>query len=123
MIEQVLTTLVNNRAPDGCVQYFVGTSGSLRSYNNQEGNQLSAQFYNLCIRQEEGKKRYTVFRVQIPFYLLCLMTILGFCQVEYRTSGDANTMPDPFNLQKTIAVNNGNTVVVILILNIRQIVN
>ncbi len=45
------------RAPDGCLQYFTGTSGTISSYNHQGGVQLADQNYNLCLRQEEGKRK------------------------------------------------------------------
>jgi len=42
------------RAPNGCTQFVPGTGGNIQSYNFQGGNQLSAQDYSICLRQEEG---------------------------------------------------------------------
>eukprot|EP00096_Caligus_rogercresseyi_P004430 TRINITY_DN18698_c0_g1_i1.p1 TRINITY_DN18698_c0_g1~~TRINITY_DN18698_c0_g1_i1.p1 ORF type:complete len:351 (-),score=33.66 TRINITY_DN18698_c0_g1_i1:21-1073(-) len=38
--------------PDGCLQYFTGMSGTVRSYNF--GTLLASQAYNTCIRTERG---------------------------------------------------------------------
>ncbi|CAG7731389.1 unnamed protein product [Allacma fusca] len=44
------------RAPEGCLQYFRGVSGVIRSYNFDfvSGQQLSNQDYTTCIRQERN---------------------------------------------------------------------
>jgi len=48
----------NLRAPDGCTQYFYGTSvNTVRSYNFNQGNgqHLANQQQNVCIRKERGQ--------------------------------------------------------------------
>jgi len=45
------------RAPDGCTQYFTGsTSNTVNSYNYQSGSgyQLASQQQNVCVRRERG---------------------------------------------------------------------
>lgn len=42
------------KAPDGCTQWFTGTSGTVYSYNYQGGVHLANQNYNNCIRREQG---------------------------------------------------------------------
>ena len=43
-------------APEGCLQFFRGVSGTIRSYNFDlnTGQQLSNQDYTACIRQERN---------------------------------------------------------------------
>ena len=41
-------------APDGCTQYFTGTSGTFSSYNFGGGIFLDGMSYSNCIRQEYG---------------------------------------------------------------------
>ncbi|XP_059088333.1 uncharacterized protein LOC131884531 [Tigriopus californicus] len=49
--------------PDGCLQYFTGTTGSFASFNfpttgttvTSTVTHLSSQCYTMCFRQEEGK--------------------------------------------------------------------
>jgi len=43
------------KAPEGCTQWFTGTSGTVYSYNYQGGYHLSDQQYINCIRREEEK--------------------------------------------------------------------
>jgi len=43
------------RPPVGCLQYFVGTEGRIKSFNWDGGNgHLPDQDYTMCIRQEKG---------------------------------------------------------------------
>ena len=42
------------KAPEDCVQYFTGSSGSVQSYNFQGGQLLTQQQYTNCIRTERG---------------------------------------------------------------------
>jgi len=42
------------KAPEGCLQYFTGATGTVKSYNYDGGVQLADQNYVNCIRQEEG---------------------------------------------------------------------
>lgn len=49
----------NNLAPDGCTQYFYGTtSQSVRTYNYNAGNgmHLANQNQNICVRSLENLK-------------------------------------------------------------------
>lgn len=41
-------------APQGCLQYFTGTSGTVESYNIDGGVHLANQYYTICIRTEEN---------------------------------------------------------------------
>ncbi|XP_040580114.1 uncharacterized protein [Lepeophtheirus salmonis] len=57
--------------PDGCLQYFTGTSGSFRSFNF--GQLIRNTFYNTCFRQERD-----------------------FCGINYSVSSLVNS--DPFKI-------------------------
>ena len=59
------------RAPTDCVQYFTGTSGSVKSYNFQGSQFLKGQIYNNCVRTEKG-----------------------YCAIQWKES--STTSPDPF---------------------------
>jgi len=68
-------------APEGCLQYFTGTSGRVTSFNHVVGNAAGMMLQNLaytsCIRSESGKN----------------------C-IRYRQSRDT-TAPDAFHLDTT----------------------
>ena len=51
-----LMTWRSLRAPDDCVQYFTGKTGTFQTYNYQAGmgQLLADQDYSTCFRQEEG---------------------------------------------------------------------
>eukprot|EP00096_Caligus_rogercresseyi_P003219 TRINITY_DN1591_c0_g1_i1.p1 TRINITY_DN1591_c0_g1~~TRINITY_DN1591_c0_g1_i1.p1 ORF type:complete len:354 (-),score=-14.50 TRINITY_DN1591_c0_g1_i1:207-1268(-) len=57
--------------PDGCLQYFTGVSGTVKSYNF--GVLLASTAYDNCIRNE-----------------------IGFCSIQYTES--ASDTPDPFKV-------------------------
>jgi len=42
------------KPPEGCLQYFTGTTGYIQSYNYAGGTHLASQLYNNCIRAEQG---------------------------------------------------------------------
>ena len=42
------------KPPEGCLQYFTGTSGYIYSYNYAGGTHLASQDYTNCIRTEQG---------------------------------------------------------------------
>ena len=42
------------KPPQGCLQYFTGTTGYIQSYNYAGGYHLASQNYNNCIRTESG---------------------------------------------------------------------
>ena len=42
------------RPPEGCLQYFTGTTGTIQSYNYAGGFHLASQRYSNCIRTEKG---------------------------------------------------------------------
>lgn len=45
----------DQRAPTGCLQYFQGSNGTLKSFNFlSNGRFLASQDYLLCVRQERG---------------------------------------------------------------------
>ena len=44
----------NNLAPEGCTQYFYGsTTGSVKTYNFDGGQQLADQNQNICVRYDD----------------------------------------------------------------------
>ena len=45
-----------SRAPDGCLQYYQGSTGNIESFNfnSRLGTQLTDQSYSVCIRPERG---------------------------------------------------------------------
>lgn len=45
---------VTYKAPEGCTQYYTGTTGTIENYNYDGGIHLANHHYNACIRQEEG---------------------------------------------------------------------
>ena len=44
------------KAPDGCLQYFTGVSGTMKTFNydGAEKQHLGLQSYSACVRQEAG---------------------------------------------------------------------
>ena len=42
------------KPPDGCLQYFTGTTGNIYSYNYAGGLHLASQDYLNCVRTEQG---------------------------------------------------------------------
>jgi len=42
------------KPPEGCLQYFTGTTGYIYSYNYAGGTHLASQDYSNCIRTEQG---------------------------------------------------------------------
>ena len=42
------------RPPEGCLQYFTGTTGTIQSYNYVGGYHLASQKYSNCVRTEQG---------------------------------------------------------------------
>lgn len=66
-----------SKAPEGCVQYFTGTSGTITSYNYPQ-QLLAGQQYASCIRQESG-----------------------FCTVNFQETQGLTS--DPFELYGTTA--------------------
>ncbi len=50
----MVQSTVSFRAPQDCVQYFTGASGTFMSYNFAGGTHLISQNYQTCIRQEQG---------------------------------------------------------------------
>lgn len=43
-----------NKAPEGCTQWYTGVSDTIYSYNYLGGSHLASQEYIICIRREEG---------------------------------------------------------------------
>lgn len=62
------------RPPNGCLQYHIGLSGQITTfnYNALNDNHLPNQRYNICIRRE-----------------------LGFCCVQYQACGAIPGSTDP----------------------------
>lgn len=77
---QQISCTANWRVPAGCVQYYTGLSGNVKSYGHASGQLLQAQNYNNCIRQEEG-----------------------YCSMVWREAGQSSLSgtspisPDPFS--------------------------
>ena len=65
------------RAPTDCVQWFTGTTGAVKSYNFAGSQLLQSQYYNNCIRTEQG-----------------------YCGIQWKES--SSTSPDPFGVGSTI---------------------
>jgi len=66
------------KAPNDCVQYFTGISGSVYSYNFAGGQMLASMVYNNCIRTEKG-----------------------YCAIQWKES--STSPPDSFGLGAAIA--------------------
>ena len=41
-------------APEGCLQWYTGATGTVASYNFQGGTHLANQDYEACVRTEQG---------------------------------------------------------------------
>ena len=50
---QQISCLSPWRPPDGCLQWFTGTSGYIQSFNYAGGMHLASQEYHSCIRTEQ----------------------------------------------------------------------
>lgn len=44
----------DSRAPNSCLKYLTGITGTIQSYNRAGGQQIADQYHMTCIRQEEG---------------------------------------------------------------------
>ena len=55
------------KPPEGCLQYFTGTTGTISSYNYLGGTHLANQLYSNCIRAERG-----------------------YCSISYTSTSDTN---------------------------------
>ena len=42
------------RAPEGCVQYYTGWNGNLRSFNRADAVPIQSLTTSYCIRREKG---------------------------------------------------------------------
>ena len=83
-----------HRPPEGCLQYFVGTEGRLKSFNWDGGNgHLESQAYTMCIRQEKGFccNKYSLCATETVFTLGLHMMVAtpgmaqadGLCTQDY----------------------------------------
>lgn len=61
-------TLAQFTAPSGCLQYFTGISGSVRSFNFQGGAHLANMDYSVCIRPEDGMRFIDVSRLLTNYF-------------------------------------------------------
>ena len=91
------------RAPEDCVQYFTGTSGTVMSYNFE--NQIMQNLdYTTCFRQEQGKactyilayfknsrsaSRPDQDHQECWITQLSLSLFLGYCSINYAQSPEA----------------------------------
>ena len=66
------------RAPAGCVKYFTGTTGTVKSFNFEGQIMNQNSNYKTCVRQEAG-----------------------YCMIAWMES--ATTSPDPFQVGATTA--------------------
>ena len=73
-----------NLAPDGCEQYFFGsTTGSVESYNFAGGQHLANQDQNICIRRERGNCRICWTTAQMGDFIVSGMSSkMGFVAVS-----------------------------------------
>ena len=62
------------KPPQGCLQYFTGTTGYLTSYNYAGGYHLSNQNYNNCIRTESGYCSIAYTAVSTTSFQVSLIT-------------------------------------------------
>ena len=76
------------KAPEDCVQYFTGASGSVQSYNFQGGQLLTQQQYTNCVRTEKGYCGKSSH--------LSPLTILLLLGILWKES--SSTSPDPFQM-------------------------
>merc|ERR1712117_168337 len=57
-----------NRAPEGCTQYYYGSdTGTIQTYNFDGGSHLANQRQQICIRQEAGNCRNCYSHAAIDF--------------------------------------------------------
>ena len=87
----------HSSAPGGCLQYFTGTSGQVKTFNFDatEGTHLRNQVYSSCIRQEAGR-HFKMFGAlfsypKIPLtwrWILYTISRSGYCCVEYSVCKD-----------------------------------
>ena len=62
------------KPPQGCLQYFTGTTGYLSSYNYAGGIHLALQNYNNCIRTEYGYCSIAYSAVSTTAFQVSLIT-------------------------------------------------
>ena len=62
------------KPPQGCLQYFTGTTGYLYSYNYAGGYHLASQNYNNCIRTESGYCSIAYTAVSTTSFQVSLIT-------------------------------------------------
>ena len=62
------------RPPQGCLQYFTGTTGYIYSYNYAGGYHLASQQYTNCIRAEAGYCSIAYTAVSTTSFQLSLIT-------------------------------------------------
>lgn len=74
-----ISCLSTTLPPQGCTQYFVGTSGTITSFNQAGGVQLANQHQNICIRRERG------------FCKLCLAQVNQALNTDFSVSGTAGS--------------------------------
>ena len=99
------------KAPEDCVQYFTGASGSVQSYNFQGGQLLTQQQYTNCVRTERGycgqSRTYHILPLTshispLTYHLspltshLSPLTILLLSGILWKES--SSTSPDPFQM-------------------------
>jgi hypothetical protein len=79
LLRQISCT-ASYKAPTDCVQYHTGATGTIQSYNFAGGQLLNSQYYNNCIRTEEG-----------------------YCKIQYKES--TGQTPDTFSMNASPVTN------------------
>ena len=62
------------KPPEGCLQYFTGTTGYIYSYNYAGGYHLASQHYTNCIRAEQGYCSIAYTAVSTTSFQVSLIT-------------------------------------------------
>ena len=68
-----------HKPPQGCLQYFTGTTGNIASYNFQGGTHLANQVINVVSSQNIS---FGLFQR----YNNCIRQEYGFCTISYSTA-------------------------------------
>ena len=105
------------RAPAGCLQYFTGNAGTIKSFNWLDGGGdcsstggcwTQSQDYYACVRKEEGiyidREIYKLYRVvRVEVYIIHTSFFLGMCSIQYTPTQLTDATKDAFELTVTIA--------------------
>lgn len=82
---------LNLAAPNGCLQYFIGASGTIRSFNykttvnNDLPNHLANQNYAICFRIENGYCGIKYMQPAADIYSFTLSGDATICRFQWST--------------------------------------